>query len=126
MQRTVLSAKIHQARITHAELEYEGSCAIDEEILQEAGIAEFEQIQIYNIDNGERLTTYAIKAKRGTKIFSLNGAAAHKGNVGDRIIICTYAVIQEQELDNHHPCLIYLNSENNISAVKNTIEAQPA
>lgn len=126
MQRTILSSKIHQARLTHAELEYEGSCAIDEEILQEAGIAEFEQIQIYNIDNGERFTTYAIKAERGSKIFSLNGAAAHKGSIGDRVIICTYAVIQEQEFDNHRPCLIYLNSDNNITRTKNSIGTQAA
>jgi len=83
-------------------------------------------IQIYNIDNGERFTTYAIRAERGSKIFSLNGAAAHKGSVGDRVIICAYATVAEQELDFHKPRLIYMDAKNNITAAKQSIEAQPA
>src|SRR5690606_14041605 len=91
MQCTMLKAKLHQARVTHAELEYEGSCAIDGELLDLSGILEYEQIQIYNIDNGERFTTYAIRGEEGSKMISVNGAAAHKAQPGDRIIICAYA-----------------------------------
>ncbi len=91
MQSTMLKCKLHQARVTHAVLEYEGSCAIDGKLLDMAGIREYEQIQIYNIDNGERFTTYAIRGEENTGIISVNGAAAHKANVADRVIICAYA-----------------------------------
>ena len=77
MQAIMLKGKLHQARVTHAELEYEGSCAIAQDMLDAAGILEYEQIQIYNIENGERFTTYAIAGERGSKIISVNGAAAH-------------------------------------------------
>ena len=88
MQCTMLKAKLHQARVTHAELEYEGSCAIDGDLMDMAGILEYEQIQIYNIDNGERFETYAIRGEAGSKIISVNGAAAHKAQPGHRVIIC--------------------------------------
>ena len=87
MQLTMLKCKLHRARVTHSELDYDGSCAIDSRLLDLAGIMEFEQIQIYNIANGERFTTYAIKAEPGSAIISVNGAAAHKARVGDRVII---------------------------------------
>ncbi|OYX30015.1 MAG: aspartate 1-decarboxylase [Hydrogenophilales bacterium 32-62-9] len=80
MQRMMLKSKIHRATVTHAELHYEGSCAIDETLLDAANIHEYEQIQIYNIANGERFTTYAIRAERGSGVISINGAAAHKAN----------------------------------------------
>ena len=86
MQCTMLKAKLHQARVTHAELEYEGSCAIDGDLMDMAGILEYEQIQIYNIDNGERFETYAIRGEAGSKIISVNGAAAHKAQPGDRVL----------------------------------------
>ena len=93
MQITLLKSKLHHANVTHAELEYEGSCAIDGVLLEAANIREYEQIQIYNLNNGERFTTYAIRAEDNSGIISVNGAAAHKANPGDRIIICTYAVL---------------------------------
>ncbi|MCX8518774.1 MAG: aspartate 1-decarboxylase, partial [Methylophilaceae bacterium] len=87
MNRTMLKSKLHRARVTEVKLHYEGSCAIDEELLEAADIRPYEQIQIYNINNGERFTTYAIRAERHSGIISINGAAAHKAAVNDLIII---------------------------------------
>ena len=126
MQLTLLTAKLHRAYVTHAELDYEGSCAIDTDLLDAAGITEYEQIQIYNIANGERFTTYAIRAERGSKIVSVNGAAAHKASPGDRLIICTYAAMAEQEARAHRPRLVYLNEHNEITRTANTIPVQAA
>lgn len=92
MHAIMLKAKLHRAEVTHAVLDYEGSCAIDGDWLDLSGIREYEQIQIYNVDNGERFTTYAIRAENGSKMISVNGAAAHKAKVGDRVIICAYAL----------------------------------
>lgn len=92
---TVLKSKLHRVRVTASELDYEGSCAIDENWLDHVGIREFEQIQIYNVTNGERFVTYAIKAPRGSKVISVNGAAAWKAAVGDIIIIACYRIIEE-------------------------------
>src|SRR3546814_5443188 len=90
MQLHMLKCKLHRACVTHAELDYEGSCAIDSKLLELANILEYEQIQIYNVTNGQRFTTYAIRAEAGSGIISVNGAAAHRAGVGDRVIICAY------------------------------------
>ncbi|MDE1463148.1 aspartate 1-decarboxylase [Spartinivicinus poritis] len=126
MQSIMLKAKLHQARVTHAVLEYEGSCAIDGELLDMAGIREYEQIQIYNLANGERFTTYAIRGEEGSKIISVNGAAAHKASVGDRVIICAYANFEEHELENFKPALIYMAEGNEVSHTANAIPVQLA
>ena len=126
MQLTVLKAKLHQASVTHAELNYDGSCAIDGVLLDKAGIHEYEQIQIYNITNGERFTTYAIRAEDNSRIISVNGAAAHKANPGDRIIICSYGRIEEKEMATYKPTLVYLDEENNITRIKDSIPVQAA
>ena len=126
MQLTVLKAKLHQACVTHSELEYEGSCAIDGALLEKAGIHEYEQIQIYNITNGERFTTYAIRAENNSRVISVNGAAAHKANPGDRIIICSFARIEEKDIANHKPTLVYLDQDNNITHIKDRIPVQAA
>ena len=126
MLTTMLKAKLHRARVTHAELEYEGSCAIDSQLLQAAGIHEYEQIEIYNITNGERFSTYAIRAEEGSGIISVNGAAAHKANVGDIIIIAAYVGLNQQELANYKPKLVYLNESNEITHTRNTIPVQVA
>ena len=126
MQSLMLKAKLHKACVTHAELDYEGSCAIDGNLLDAAGIREFEQIQVYNISNGERFTTYAIRAQNGSDIISVNGAAAHKANVGDRVIICAYGSYTEAELINHKPKLVYLDENNTIIRSSNTIPVQVA
>jgi aspartate 1-decarboxylase len=122
----MLKAKLHKACVTHAELDYEGSCAIDANLLDSAGIREFEQIQIYNIGNGERFTTYAIRAEQGSGIISVNGAAAHKADVGDRVIICAYGSYTDAEMLNHKPKLVYLDEHNNIIRSSNTIPVQVA
>tara|TARA_R110000772_G_scaffold5817_3_gene20759 strand:- start:377 stop:745 length:369 start_codon:yes stop_codon:yes gene_type:complete len=122
----MLKAKLHRACVTHSELDYEGSCAIDSILLDFSGIREYEQIQIYNVSNGERFTTYAIRAEAGSKIISVNGAAAHKASVGDRVIICAYSDYSEQELINFKPRLVYLDETNNITRSSNTIPVQAA
>lgn len=126
MQRTLLKAKLHHARVTHSELEYEGSCAIDGHLLDSAGILEYEQIEIYNVNNGERFTTYAIRAEHNSGIISVNGAAAHKASPGDRIIICSYAVFEQGELASFKPRLVYLGEDNHIKRIGNAIPVQVA
>jgi|TARA_Y100001936_G_scaffold254094_1_gene324730 aspartate 1-decarboxylase len=122
----MLKAKLHKARVTHAVLNYEGSCAIDGKLLDMSGIREFEQIQIYNVTNGERFTTYAIRGEDNSGIISINGAAAHKAGVGDTIIICAYASYTEAELLNFKPRLIYMNEDNTVSHSSNAIPVQVA
>ena len=126
MQITLLKSKLHQARVTHAELEYEGSCAIDGRLLEAANIREYEQIQIYNLGNGERFTTYAIRAQEDSGVISINGAAAHRANPGDRVIICTYAVLSQQEAAVFKPTLIYLDAYNRIKDMRHAIPVQVA
>lgn len=126
MNLTLLKAKLHRACVTHAELDYEGSCAIDDELLQASGIREYEQIQIYNLTNGERFETYAIRAEAGSRTISVNGAAAHKAAVGDRVIICAYAGMSEAEANAHKPHLVYCNENNDITHTRYTIPVQAA
>ena len=97
MQVTLLKAKLHRACTTHAELDYEGSCAIDSDLLDAAGIFPYEQIEIYNVTNGERFSTYAISAESGSRVISVNGAAAHKASPGDRLIICGWLALFESK-----------------------------
>lgn len=126
MHCTMLKAKLHRARVTHSELEYEGSCAIDGKLLELSGIMEYEQIQIYNVTNGERFTTYAIRAEDDSRVISINGAAAHKANPGDVIIICAYVGLDEKELRSYKPKLVYLDEHNNVTRCSNTIPVQAA
>ena len=126
MQRTMLKSKLHRATVTHSELHYEGSCAIDEALLDAANIHEYEQIQIYNVTNGERFTTYAIRAARDSGIISVNGAAAHKANPGDLVIIATYAVYNELELTRYAPELVYVDADNRIMDTRQAIPVQAA
>jgi len=126
MLTTMLKAKLHRARVTHSELEYEGSCAIDGHLLEVSGIREYEQIEIYNASNGERFTTYAIRAEDGSGIISVNGAAAHKADPGDIVIICAYVGINQQELASFKPKLVYLDEQNQITHTRNTIPVQVA
>ncbi|GBE08696.1 aspartate 1-decarboxylase precursor [bacterium BMS3Bbin11] len=126
MLTTLLKAKLHGAHVTHSELEYEGSCAIDCVLLKASGIHEYEQIQIYNITNGERFTTYAIQAESGSGIVSVNGAAAHKANPGDKLIICSYAAFNEAEMKVFKPVLVYLDEMNAIIRIGNRIPVQAA
>ncbi|MFW5446917.1 MAG: aspartate 1-decarboxylase, partial [Methylophagaceae bacterium] len=112
--------------VTHSELEYEGSCAIDSNLLDAAGIHEYEQIHIYNVTNGERFTTYAIRAEANSNIISVNGAAAHKASPGDRIIICAYTTLDEKEVAKFKPTLVYLDEKNGIVNTRHAIPVQAA
>ena len=126
MQRIMLKAKLHRVRTTHSELHYEGSCAIDDDLLDAADIREYQQIDIYNVSNGERFTTYAIRAQRGSGIISVNGAAAHKAAPGDILIIATYAMYSELELQKFHPQLVYVDECNRIVEKRAQIPVQAA
>ena len=126
MQRLMLKSKIHRATVTHAELNYEGSCAIDEDLLDAADIREYQQIDIYNIHNGERFTTYAIRAERGSGVISLNGAAARKAQIGDLLIIASYAMLNDLELVRFEPDLVYVDEHNRIKGRQHKIPVQVA
>ncbi len=126
MQRIMLKSKLHRVRVTQSELHYEGSCAIDEDLLDAADIKEYQQIDIYNVTNGERFTTYAIRGERGSGMISVNGAAAHKADPGDILIIATYAMYSELELQKFHPQLVYVDEKNRIINKRDFIPAQAA
>lgn len=116
MGRFMLLSKLHRATVTEADLHYEGSCGIDAGLLDAADMSEFEKIELYNINNGERFSTYIIKAARGSGIISLNGAAARKAHVGDHLIICTYGLVSNEKV--HTPKIILLGDRNQIAKVK--------
>jgi len=126
MQLNMLKAKIHRANVTQAELHYEGSCAIDGDLLDLSGIREYEQIHIYNVNNGERFSTYAIRAEEGSGTISINGAAAHRAQPGDIIIICAYGVYGETEAAGHKPMLVYVDRQNKVTHTKHEIAKQMA
>ncbi len=126
MQRTMLKSKLHRVRVTASELEYEGSCAIDELLLEAADIQEYEKIEIYNVNNGERFSTYAIRGQRGSGMISVNGAAARKAAVGDVLIIASYSNYSEIELNVYEPLLIYVDEKNHIKRIGSQIPAQAA
>ncbi len=124
MLLTLLKGKLHRARVTHADLHYEGSCGIDGDLLDLAGIRENESIDIYNVTNGKRFRTYAIRAEAGSGIISLNGAAAHMADLGDIVIICAYVQMDENEADTHKPKLVYCNEDNTVKDTANIIPVQ--
>ena len=126
MQRTMLKSKLHRVTVTQSELHYEGSCAIDENLLDAADIKEYQQIDIYNVNNGARFTTYAIRAERGSGTISVNGAAARLAAPGDLLIIATYAGYNEIELQKFEPDLVYVDARNRIANQKHSIPAQAA
>ena len=126
MQRTMLKSKLHRVTVTHAELHYEGSCAIDQDLLDAADIKEYQQIDISTVNNGERFTTYAISAERASGIISVNGAAARKASPGDLLIIATYAIYDEAELAKFEPDLVYVDSRNRMMNQRHKIPVQLA
>ncbi len=126
MQRTMLKSKLHRVTVTQAELHYEGSCAIDAALMEAADIKEYQQIEVYNVTNGERFSTYAIRAERGSGTISVNGAAARKAAPGDLLIICTYAAVNEIELTRYAPNLIYVDARNRITHTSQAIPIQAA
>ncbi len=112
MLKTLLQAKLHRVRVTEADLDYEGSCGIDEALLEASGIVEFQYLELYNVTNGERFSTYAIRAARGSGTISLNGAAARRAMVGDLLIICAYSQYSEAELASHRPVIVLVDEHN--------------
>lgn len=108
----ILQAKLHRVYVTRADLHYEGSCGIDEDLLEASGIREFQHLEIYNVDNGERFTTYAIKSPRGSQEICLNGAAARRAAVGDHLIICAYSRFTEAEASKHRPVIVLVDENN--------------
>ncbi|ACG75370.1 aspartate 1-decarboxylase [Anaeromyxobacter sp. K] len=121
MRRTFFKAKIHRATVTHADLEYEGSVSIDEDLLEAAGIWEYEAVHIWNITRGTRLQTYAIKGERGSGIICINGAAAHLNRPGDMVILATFAELEEAEARDFKPTVVLVDRQNKIVA-KDAVE----
>lgn len=117
MHRTMMKSKIHRATVTDANLGYEGSITIDEELMEKANIIPYEQVDIYNVTGGERFTTYAIKGDRNSGVICINGAAAHKARKGDIVIIVTYARFEEKELASFEPQKVYVDESNKIKAL---------
>jgi aspartate 1-decarboxylase len=124
MLRYLLKSKIHRAAVTRCELHYEGSCAIDEDLLDASDIRENEQVHIWNIDNGERLVTYAICAKRGSGIVSLNGSAARRASVGDLIIIAAFGMVADEQIETHRPRLVFVDAKNRLTELKQRVAVQ--
>lgn len=118
MNRVMLRAKLHRATVTEADLTYEGSCGIDEDLLDAANMREYERIELYNVNNGERFATYIIKKPRGSGAISLNGAAARRAHVGDLLIICTYATMEESEALAWKPSIVLLDERNRVKEVR--------
>ena len=112
MLKTLLQAKLHRVRVTEADLNYEGSCGIDELLLEASGIVEFQHLELYNVTNGERFSTYAIRAPRGSGTISLNGAAARQALVGDLLIICAYSQYAQAELAGYRPVVLLVDERN--------------
>ena len=126
MFRTLLKSKIHRAAVTHCELNYEGSCAIDEDLLDAANLAENEQVHIWNINNGERFVTYAIRGERGSGIISVNGSAARRAAVGDLLIIAAFGLVPEERVAGYLPKLVFVDGANRIKEERAHIPVQAA
>ncbi|MDP3653761.1 MAG: aspartate 1-decarboxylase [Rhodoferax sp.] len=124
MFRTLLKSKIHRATVTHCELHYEGSCAIDDDLLDACDIRENEQVHIWNINNGERFVTYAIRAERGSGIVSLNGSAARRASVGDLVIIAAFGMVSDSQPEPHLPRLVFVDAGNRATGLKHQVEVQ--
>ncbi len=118
MQRVMLRSKLHRVTVTQADLNYEGSCGIDQDLLDAADIWVNEKIELYNVNNGERFATYAIPGLRGTGEISLNGAAARRAQLGDLLIICTYAPMSEDQARDYKPKVVFVDDKNKIKGMK--------
>ncbi|MES2934908.1 MAG: aspartate 1-decarboxylase [Pseudomonadota bacterium] len=118
MQRIMLRAKLHRVTVTECILDYEGSCGIDQNLLDAVDIRVNEKIDLYNVNNGERFSTYAIAGKRGSGEISLNGAAARKAHLGDLLIICTYGPMNDEEIETYTPKIAFVDAKNQITSLK--------
>jgi aspartate 1-decarboxylase len=121
MRRTLFKSKIHRATVTHADLDYEGSVSIDQDLLDAAGILEYEAVHVWNITRGTRLQTYAIRGARGSGIICINGAAAHLNKPGDMVILATFAELDEAEARGFKPMVVLVDAHNKIVA-KDAVE----
>ncbi len=119
----MFKSKIHRATITEAELHYEGSLSIDEDLMENADLLEYEKVSVVNINNGERFETYVIKGERGSRVICLNGAAARKGQVGDRIIIISYTTLSNEEALKHQPTIVLVDETNSIIETSHSVQA---
>ena len=124
MFRTLLKSKIHRVAVTQCELHYEGSCAIDEDLLDASNIAENEQIHIWNINNGERFITYAIKGERGSGMISVNGSAARRASAGDLLIIAAFVQVHEDQVATHKPKLVFVDEHNRANGSRDHVPVQ--
>jgi aspartate 1-decarboxylase len=118
MQRTLLKSKLHRVTVTRTELHYEGSCAVDEALLEAAGLCEYERVDVYNVNTGDRFSTYVVRAPRDSGTICVMGAAARLAGVGDRLIIAAYAQFEERELAAHRPRVVLVDEKNRIVEVK--------
>jgi aspartate 1-decarboxylase len=123
MQRTIFKSKLHRARITQAELYYEGSLTIDQNLMEAADLMPFEKVSVVNINNGERFDTYVIPGKRGMREICLNGAAARKGQVGDEIIIISYTTVTDAMARDWEPTVVLLDKHNQVVSISHDVEA---
>ena len=127
MKRTLFKSKIHRAKVTQAELYYEGSLTIDADLMKRANILPYERVQVVNVNNGQRFDTYAIVGDAHSGVICLNGAAARLGQVGDEIIIITYAEFSDEEARIHHPTVVLVDKHNRVTEVKSAAyQALPA
>ena len=126
MIRTMLQGKLHRVKVTQADLHYEGSCAIDQDFLEAAGILEYEAIDIYNVTNGKRFSTYAIAGERGSRIISVNGAAAHCADVGDILIIASYVTMLDEQARSWQPKVAYFDGDNDMKRTAKAVPVQVA
>lgn len=123
MRRIMFKSKIHRATITEANLHYEGSLTLDSLLMEAADMLPYEQVSVLNINNGERFETYVIPGARGSGVVCLNGAAARKGQVGDRVIILTYAEMTDEEAHRHHPTVVLVDDTNTIVDISHAVQA---
>ncbi len=126
MRRSLFKSKIHRATVTHADLDYEGSVTIDRELMDAAGIWNYEAVHVWNITRGTRLQTYAIEGQRGSGIICINGAAAHLNKPGDMVILATFAEMEEAEARQHVPRVVLVDRNNRIASQDATEVAGPA
>ncbi len=117
MVLTVLKSKIHRAVVTETNLEYVGSITIDEELMEAAEIYPYEQVHVWNITNGSRLITYALKGERGSGVICINGAGAHHNRVGDRVIIAAFGQVEKEKIFSFSPKIVLVNAENKIETI---------
>ena len=117
MLRQILLSKLHRATVTECDLNYNGSIKIDEELLEKSGMREFERVDVFDITNGNRFSTYIIVGERGSGIIGINGAAARLVQVGDKVIVMNYGILEDAEVENHKPCIVVLNDNNKIERI---------